>query len=387
MSAAGLPVAPVQVPLAILCLSASWGGLEINTAKLAGWLLERGWDVQLIAAAGSPLAAQAQRQGIPVCFLSNPMRAVDVPAAWRLRTLLRQHGARVLIVTQNQDLPVAVLCKRWLAPHLRLVYQQHMQLGSAKRDLVHTLRYRALDAWLSPLPGLARQVGEKTRMHPQHVHVVPLGIELDRFLKPSLTPQQAREQLGLPDTGQILGLMGRFDEGKGQLFVVEAFHQLREQFPEQELHLVLVGEATKNNQPASHYRAAVVNRVAELGLTACVHIRAFTDQPQVVYHALDVFLVASINETYGMVTIEAMAAGLPIVATQTGGTREILKDKETGLLYPLGDAVAWASAVGWCLQHPEEAQEMGRRAQREAVRTYAYQRQCELTEAILHQLL
>ncbi|MBC6609433.1 glycosyltransferase family 4 protein [Hymenobacter sp. BT507] len=387
MSAAGLANAPTPVPLAILCLSASWGGLEINTVKLAGWLLERGWPVQLIASVGTPLAAQAQQQRIPVCFLSNPLRAVDVPAAWRLRTALRRHGARVLIVTQNQDLPLAVLCKRWLAPHVRLVYQQHMQLGLSKRDLIHTWRYRALDAWLTPLPGLAQQVGEKTHMDMRRVHVVPLGIELDRFLHPGLTSQQAREELQLPATGQLLGLIGRFDEGKGQQFVVDAFHHLRQQFPNQELHLVLVGEATRNQEAASHYRVAVIEQIAALGLTSCVHLRAFTDQPQVVYRALDVFLVASVNETYGMVTIEAMAAGLPIVAAATGGTREILTEQETGLLYPLGDTAAWTIAVGWCLQQPEEAQEMGKRAQHEAVRTYAYQRQCELTEAALHHLL
>ncbi|QNE39024.1 glycosyltransferase family 4 protein [Hymenobacter sp. NBH84] len=387
MSAAGLANASTPVPLTILCLSASWGGLEINTVKLAGWLLERGWPVELIGLAGSPLAAQAQRQGVPICYLSNPLRVVDVPAAWRLRTALRRHGARVLIVTQNQDLPLAVLCKRWLAPHVRLVYQQHMQLGLAKRDLIHTLRYRALDAWLTPLPGLAQQVGEKTRMDMRRVHVVPLGIELDCFLHPGLTPQQARQQLQLTATGQLLGLIGRFDEGKGQQFVVEAFHQLRRQFPEQELHLVLVGEATKNNQPASHYRATVLDRIRELELTPYVHIRDFTDQPQIAYCALDVFLVASVNETYGMVTIEAMAAGLPIVATEAGGTPEILVNDETGILYPLGDTQAWLTAVGWCLQQPAQAKEMGLRAQQTAIRTYSHHQQCALTEDILYQLL
>ncbi|MBO3269347.1 glycosyltransferase family 4 protein [Hymenobacter defluvii] len=387
MSAAGLANAPTPVPLTILCLSASWGGLEINTVKLAGWLLERGWPVELIGLAGSPLAAQAQRQGVPICYLSNPLRAVDVPAAWRLRTALRRHGARVLIVTQNQDLPLAVLCKRWRAPHVRLVYQQHMQLGLAKRDLLHTLRYRALDAWLTPLPGLAQQVGEKTHMDMRRVHVVPLGIELERFLHPGLTTQQAREELQLPATGQLLGLIGRFDEGKGQQFVVEAFHQLRRQFPEQELHLVLVGEVTKNNQPASHYRATVLDRIRELELMPYVHIRDFTDQPQVAYRALDVFLVASVNETYGMVTIEAMAAGLPIVATEAGGTPEILVNDETGILYPLGDTQAWLTAVAWCLQQPAQAKEMGLRAQQTAIRTYSHHQQCALTEGILYQLL
>lgn len=361
--------------------------MEVNTAKLAGWLRERGWPVQLIALDGSPLAEQAQQQGVPVVFLTNPWKALDVPAAWRLHHLLRDHGTRVLIVTPNQDMGLAVVCKRWFAPRLRLVYQQHMQLGVAKRDPLHTWRYRALDAWLTPLPGLARQVEQYTRLDPQRLHVVPLGVELPRLLKPDPTPQQARQQLELPSDGQLLGLVGRFDAGKGQYFVVEAFQQLRQQFPDRELHLVLVGEATKNQQQASHYHQQVRQRIAELSLTSYVHIRGFTEQPEVVYRALDIFLLASVNETYGMVTIEAMAAGLPIVATATGGTREILEHERTGLLYPLGDAAAWVAAVGWCLQHPADAREMGARARHEAVRKYSCQQQCALTEEVLRQLL
>jgi D-inositol-3-phosphate glycosyltransferase len=83
-----------------------------------------------------------------------------------------------------------VLYKTFWMPTLRLLYQQHMQLSLAKRGFVHTLHYRALDAWLSPLPGLAQQVLAKTRLH-----VVPLGIELEKFTFPSLTQTQAREQL------------------------------------------------------------------------------------------------------------------------------------------------------------------------------------------------
>lgn len=379
---------PAKAPIAVLCLSASWGGMEINTAKLAGWLYERDWPVQLIAKVGSPLAEQAERQRLPIAFFTNPWRALDVPAAWRLHQLLRRHGTRVLIVTRNQDLAVAVLCKRWFARHLRIVYQQHMQIGRRKRDPLHTWRYRALDAWLAPLPGLAEQVAEYTRMDMRRVYVVPLGVELSCFLKPGLTPQQARQQLRLPLSGQLLGLLGRFDEGKGQYAVVEAYHRLRQQYPEQQnVHLVLVGEPTRNHQKALRYHAAVLRRIEELGLSAYVHVRGFTKQPEAVYRALDVALVASANETYGMVTIEAMAAGLPIVATQTGGTREILVDGETGLLYPPGNTAAWVAAAGWCLQHPAAAQAMGARARQEAVCTYSHQRQCELTEAILRQLL
>ena len=353
--------------------------------RFAGWMQQRGWLVQVVALPGSPAAARAAEVGLPVTLLRNPWKAVDLPGARRLAQILRAFGTKALIVTRNGDLGLAVLCKKMHLPTLRLLYQQHMQLGLAKRGVVHTLRYRALDAWLTPLHRLAQEVLEKTRLPAARLHVVPLGIELEKFAHASLTQAQARTQLALslPAQAVLLGLIGRFDTGKGQDFVVEALAELRQQHPE--LHLLLVGESTRNEGNA--YREAVLARVQALGLAEAVHVRAFTLQPEVAYRALDVSITASVNETYGMVTIEAMATGLPVVASATGGTLEIVADERTGLLFPLLDKAAFCGAINRLLQAPEFAQQLGTQAQAEALATYSHHHQCELTENVLFALV
>ncbi|GAB3291626.1 hypothetical protein GCM10027348_10030 [Hymenobacter tenuis] len=381
VNAVATPANLVKFPISLLCLSKSWGGLELNTVRFADWMQRRGWPVQIITLEASPIAARAQEVGVPVVFLRNPWKAADVPAAGRLAGILRAFGTQVLVVTRNGDLGLAVLCKTLRLPALRVVYQQHMQLGLPKRGLLHTLRYRALDAWLSPLPGLARQVLEKTRLAASKLHVVPLGIELEKFADPALTQAQARAQLNLtlPDDVVLLGLIGRFDEGKGQDFVVEALAGLRQQYPQ--LHLLLVGESTRNEGNA--YRQAVLARVEALGLASVVHVREFTPHPEVAYRAMDISITASVNETYGMVTIEAMATGLPVVASATGGTLEIVEENKTGLLFPLRDAAAFAQAIRRLVQDKDLATRLGQQAQRQALATYSHQRQCELTEKVL----
>ncbi|WP_022822839.1 glycosyltransferase family 4 protein [Hymenobacter norwichensis] len=370
-----------KFPLSLLCLSASWGGLELNTVRFADWMHRRGWPVQVVTLPDSPIAARATALGLPVVLLTNRWKALDVPAAGRLASALRAFNTQALIVTRNGDLGLAVLCKKLRLPALKLVYQQHMQLGLAKRGLVHTLRYQALDAWLSPLPGLGRQVLEKTRLAPHKLHVVPLGIELEKFADPALTRAVARQQLNLhlPAGAVLLGLIGRFDDGKGQDFLVEELVILRRKYPN--LNLLLVGESTRNEGNA--YRETVLRRVQELGLSEVVHIREFTPQPEIAYRALDISVTGSTNETYGMVTIEAMAAGLPVVATATGGTLEIVNDGRTGLLFPLHDATAFEAAIGRLLREPELMQQLGQQAQAEALATYSHHRQCELTERVL----
>ncbi|UOQ68058.1 glycosyltransferase family 4 protein [Hymenobacter volaticus] len=370
-------------PLSLLCLSASWGGLELNTVRFADWMNRRGWPVQVITLVGSPIAARAEALNLPVAYLTNRWKALDVPAARLLAHTLRAFNTRTLIVTRNGDLGLAVLCKTVQLPTLKLLYQQHMQLGPPKRSVVHTLRFRALDAWLSPLPGLARQVLEKTHLSPKKLHVVPLGIELEKFADPALTRTIARQQLNLqlPANAVLLGLIGRFDDGKGQDFLVEELAVLRKQHPAVPLHLLLVGESTRNE--GNTYRETVLRRVQELGLGEVVHIREFTPQPEIAYRALDISITGSTNETYGMVTIEAMAAGLPVVATATGGTLEIIDDGRMGLLFPLRNAVAFETAIGRLLSEPELMQQLGEQAQAVALATYSHHRQCKLTEEVL----
>ncbi|WP_191906393.1 glycosyltransferase family 4 protein [Hymenobacter baengnokdamensis] len=367
--------------LSLLCLSRSWGGLELNTVRFAGWMQQRGWAVQLITLPDSPMAARAQELNLPVVVLRNRLKAVDIVAARQLAEVLRHFGTQSLVVTRNGDLGLAVLCKKCWVPSLRLVYQQHMQLGIAKRGLIHTLRYRALDAWLTPLPGLARQVLTKTRLPATRLHVVPLGIELKKFAYSSLTQAEARAQLGLslaPGT-VLLGLIGRFDRGKGQKFVVKALARLRQQYPQ--LQLLLVGESTLNE--GNGYKNRVLARIRRLRLSQVVHVRPFTLQPEVAYRALDIALVASTNETYGMVTLEAQATGLPVVACATGGTLELVDDGQTGLLFPLHNAEALNAAIERLLQSPDLAARLGRQAKAHVLARYSHQQQCALTEQVL----
>ncbi len=80
------------------------------------------------------------------------------------------------------------------------------------------------------------------------------------------------------------------------------------------------------------------------------------------YQAADIYLSTSKHESFGKVLIEAMAAGLPVVATQTTGSQEIIKDEENGFLVPIGDAQTLAKKVLYLLNHPEQAKQMGRQA-------------------------
>ncbi|MFD2720357.1 glycosyltransferase family 4 protein [Hymenobacter monticola] len=369
----------VQPQLAVLCLSGSLGGLELNSLKFAGWMQERGWRVTFFAPPATPLAHWAEEWFVPLETLAV-RRGLAMPlAAWELKQQLERLRVEVLVVTQNKDLALATLAKTLMGGHLRIIYQQHMQLGRPKRSPVHTLRFGLVDAWLTPLPGLAREVARHTHFNTQKLHVVPLGLPLEQFAPPTRTRTQARQELDLPREGTLLGILGRFDAGKGQDFVIQALHHLRREFG-RDAGLVIMGEPTRNEGDA--YLRQLQALVQELGLEQQVHFRGFRANPAVFYQAIDVFVLASENETYGMVTLEAMAAGVPVVAAATGGTVELVQHSRTGLLYLHRDVAACARSIRRTLDDPAATQLRVERAQLERWH-YSHHRQCALTEDVI----
>ena len=366
--------------LAVLCLSGSLGGLELNSLKFAGWMQERGWRVTFFAPPATPLAQWAEEWFIPLETL-EVRRGLAMPLlARQLKQQLERLNIGVLVVTQNKDLAVATLVKTLMGGHLRIIYQQHMQLGRPKRSLVHTLRFRLVDAWLSPLPGLAREVATKTHFDTARLHVVPLGLPLEQFAPPTHTSAEARHALDLPQGVRLLGILGRLDDGKGQDFVIDVLHQLRQQPGYDDAHLVIMGEPTLNE--GDDYLHQLERQVARLGLQRQVHFRPFRPDPAMFYQAIDVFMMASENETYGMVTLEALAAGVPVVGAATGGTLELVQHGQTGLLYLWRDVEAAARAVCRTFEHTAATQERVERARMERWR-YSHHRQCALTEDVI----
>ena len=374
---------PEALPqLGVLCLSGSLGGLELNSLKFAGWMQERGWRVTFFAPPATPLALWAEDWFVPLETLAV-RRGLAMPLmAWALKEQLERLQIEVLVVTQNKDLAMATLVKTLLGGRLRIIYQQHMQLGRPKRSLVHTLRFRLVDAWLTPLPGLAREVTRLTHFDATRLHVVPLGLPIEQFAPATRTAARARRELALPATGRLLGILGRLDDGKGQDFVIDTLHHLRQELG-YDLGLVIMGEPTRNE--GDDYLRQLQRQVARLGLHAHVHFRGFRADPTVFYQAIDVFVLASENETYGMVTLEALASGVPVVAAATGGTPELVTHDQTGLLYLCRDVAACARAVRRTLADPAATRLRVDRARLESWR-YSHHRQCALTEDVIRGL-
>lgn len=182
------------------------------------------------------------------------------------------------------------------------------------------------------------------------------GVDLDRFARRA--EGRLRAELGFPDNVKLIGMVANLRQSKGYEYLVQAARQVTDCIPE--ARFVAVGEREERiaKQLACLLRQlGLEDRFVFLGFRA--------DVPEILSD-LDVFVLSSTSEGLSIATIEAMAAGKPVVVTRSGGPQEVVEDRRTGLLVPPADPQALASRICELLQNPGLAATLSRNARAEA---------------------
>lgn len=321
----------------------------MNQWRNARWMRERGHQVVVFGKAGSRIQESCEQDGIDFVAVPAYRKYYDFSAARKLSRLLAEWNVAHLIVRDVRDMSVAAVAKHWFRYPFKLHYFMEMQLGVKKTNPLHTLRFRQLDTWSCPLHWLEEQVKTLTRMPHDRICHIPSGLELAP-LQQTLTKVAARQLLDMPETGLLIGLAGRFDPQKGQLLLLEAVRQL----PDTEFGIVLLGAPTHNEGEA--YHKAMLELIHTSGLSERVFVRPFRPDIQVFYKAVDAFVMASRAESFGMVTIESMACGTPVIGSNAGGTPELLQFGKLGYLFEPLSASDLAAKLQDFLEEPERFQ-------------------------------
>lgn len=312
--------------LAYICGSSSWGGLEMNQIRNAIWMQEKDYDVALFCWENSPIALEAQKNQIQTHFISKHKKYYDFKNGKKLSLLLQENQFTHLIVRSTYDMSIAAYAKSKLRKKLHLSYFMEMQFGVKKTNLLHTLRFNYFDLWSCPLNFLANQVRTMTRFPHEKIVLIPSGIDLSIF-NTQQSKEDARKTLDLPEKELIFGLIGRFDPQKGQMLLLEAMKLCSNQ----NFSLAFLGEPTKNE--GDNFFNSLGQFIKENNLENRVFIKPFRKDITSFYKAIDWFVMASKAETFGMVTIEAMACGTPTLGSNAGGTPEILDFGNLGVLF------------------------------------------------------
>lgn len=214
------------------------------------------------------------------------------------------------------------------------------------------------------------------------IDVVHNGIDLQRF-HPDRDGTATRVALGIPCEAPVVGFVGRFIPWKGAELFVEMAAQVRRAVPG--THFLIVGSRLA---AYPDYLPRLQARIDALGLAGCTTVLVDRRDIPDLLAAMDVFVHCSLRpEPFGIVIVEAMAAGKPVVAVGAGGVPEIIDRPEVGRLVPLGDRAATAAAVTELLRNPSDAEALGRAARDHVVGRFDIARVTARVESIYERAL
>lgn len=212
---------------------------------------------------------------------------------------------------------------------------------------------------------------------PERIDVIPNGIDLSRYQAVShLAPAAARKRFGWPETAQMIGSAARFRREKGLPVLLEAVLRLMPRYPE--LWCVMAGDGPD--------RADLQQQAAATQQADRLVFPGFVEAMPPFLRAMTVLAIPSLQEGLSFAAMEAMATGVPVVASRTGGLPELIADGVTGLLTPPGDSAALAGALERVLTDTTLQRRLVRNAAR-AVQAYDADRYADRITALYRRLL
>ncbi len=363
--ASALQPAPAAPRVLFLATSAGDGGIERHSGLLAVCLQRGGVPLAYACHPGSFLESACAAQGVP----ARPLRvrnSGDLGAVWHLAALIRAFRADIVHVHSRRDLLPATLATAFLRSSRRRAGASPPQ-ASSPRLILHAHLDKPLGqppVWNGRLVASTAQAVVAVSQAVRHtllsaqslpdglIRVIPCGVDADRFSAPD-TPRARgwrrtwRAERGIPEGALAVGMVGRLSD-KGQAALLAHAPLLIRKHPS--LWLVFIGPDGRQGE-----REGLAAAARSFGLGERVVFTGRTDDMPAAIAALDVLAHFPLSEAFGLVPLEAMASGLPVVANAVGGCREVVQDGVTGLLVSPSDAQGRGAALSYLLDAHEGA--------------------------------
>ena len=204
----------------------------------------------------------------------------------------------------------------------------------------------------------------------RRVTVIPNGIDLEKYHPNQIAKQKTRTELHLDDDAPVIGIVARITPSKGQLELLRVFARVLCSFPT--ATLVIAGAPAFNRE--HEYFELLKQTATELGISSRVRILGARNDVAAIMQALDLLVLNSTSEACCLVALEAMGCGIPVLATNTGGTPEIIEHGSTGWLVSLRDEEALTAGITKLIAEPPLRARLGENGRKHVTSRFSIDR-------------
>ncbi len=326
-----------------LCLSQSWGGLEMYPGRVTPELQRQGWTVHGMALAGTRVADAFRAVGVEPLTVRSRMAAVlELP---RILRYLEHHDIRVIHAHKSSDMQVAALLVQW-RPELRLFFTDHMGVKKPKKDPYHRWAYAKAQRVFSISQATHEWNRAALPVPDERLVQLYYGIDLEAYRTPMSDQErwELRRSLGVDDQAVVIALPGRITRSKGHSVWLDALARLNDQPGLPHWQAVVVGEASGEDARPGGFADELRATVKRNGLDHRVVFAGFRGDLAACLQAVDIACIPSVKEAFGLAVVESMAARCAVVGSASGAIPELI-DHDRGRIADPGDANDWAAAL------------------------------------------
>jgi len=355
------------------------GGTEKLVYKMALALREK-YEV-LVCTLEKPgvFGAALRRAGIPVYPLFREP-GIDFNVIFSLKRIFQRHQVALVHAHQYSPFFYAILTK-FIYPHLKVLFQEH---GRHYPEIDKPLRKLINRFFFQPFTGAIVSVSQEVKerlvryegLKAERIRVIYNGIE-DVCRLSASERNELRSSWGFHPEEVVVATVGRFDPIKNLPLLLLALALARQKVPK--LRGLLIGDGPEME------RLKTLTR--KLGLEKTVVFTGFRKDAVRLLQMADIFALSSLSEGTSLALLEAMACGLPVVATAVGGNPEIVEDGKTGLLVPSEDPPALAGALWLLAENPSLREKLGQRGREKFEKKFLFSQMLSAYEKLYQELV
>jgi glycosyltransferase involved in cell wall biosynthesis len=367
------------------------GGAQEVVHTLAKYMAKGGHKLVVCSFKDGPLRQKIERLGIPVEILPDRRYSILVPHLFILEMLsIRKELVRLLLkyqieivqthLLQSLDFLVATLYFLTDAPSIYwTVHNYHFVLRRedlprfhwllVPKRIAYRLMWQLVIHWVTGVIAVSEEVKEAILGKigfavADKIIVINNGVDAERYQKP-IDKRQLRQFLGLGANHYLILVVAMFREQKGHYYLINAAAHILPRLPD--LRILLVGDGK--------LRERLLTQTRSLGLEKQILFLGIREDIPDLLAGSDCFVLPSLWEGLPMSLVEAMASGLPIVATEVSGSKQVMLSGVTGLLVPPADSHELAQAIVEIVTQPTRAAKMGQAARQLIEKEYSASKQ------------
>ncbi len=348
-------------------------GAVVHCALLCREFTRRGHSVTLVCRRNAKIQSLLADDAIRV--IESDLHRLPFDELRRIAAIVREGGHEVIHTHMTRAHNFGVVLRRFCNVPC---------IATAHSHILQPLTWMFNDHVIAVSDATSRFQRSRNFVRSANIDTVHGFTDFERQSEvPFSAGAEVRAGLGLSDDTPVFGIIGDIIPRKGHLYVVRALAEIRRAVPN--VRMLVVGDPKR--KMGAEYNTLVRDEARRLGVGENIVWAGYRTDVAKIMHALDVYVLASLDEMFPVAVLEAMSASRPIVATNVGGVPECITDEVSGLLVPSADSSALAAAIQRLLVDRELAGRLAEHALGLARDQFSVQSQAPKVEALFRRVI